>query len=442
MQGPYHPDLYDAARPAGSWWEATVPPSPERPSLAGDVPADVAIIGAGYAGLACARALAARGIGAVALDAGPIGWGASGRNGGIVGIGSDKLCPAAIARRFGEDGARAYFTAYVENAARLRAVCAEAGVETQGEAEAYVAHAPRAFDGLRGGHGAERFGVESTLLSREAFAERGYSGPEQHGALLVRPGFALHPLQLAQALAGAADAAGARLFPRSEVLSWRREGTAHRLETAAGSVRAARVALCANGFTPDGLHPAFGGRAMPVLSMIGVTRPLTAEELAAHGWRTADPLCSLRRMLYYFRMLPQGRLLFGMRGDLSGSAASAQRMAQALRAHLGRAFPAWRDVALDHFWRGPVCMSRALRPSLGALPDDPTVFHAFGWHGSGVNGATLGGRLVAGLIAGDNAPIPTPMRGLPPPIPLPGLRRVWLAAWLAAYRARDWWEAR
>ncbi len=443
MRGPYHPDLYDAARPVASWWAATAAPPPPRPALEGEAEADVAIVGAGYAGLACAEALAARGVGAVAHDAGEFGWGASGRNGGIVGIGSDKLAPAEIARRWGEDAARAYYGAYVENAARLGALCAGEGVETQGDAEAWVAHSPRAFDALRGGLGVEPYGVETELLCRGAYGERGFTGPEQHGALLVRPSFGVHPLQLAEALARRAEAAGARLFPRSEVLAWRREGGAHRLETPRGSVRAGRVVLATNGFTPDGLHPAFRARAMPVLSMIGVTRPLSDAELAAHGWREDNPLCSLRRMLYYIRMLPQRRLMFGMRGDLSGSAARAPAMRARLRRHIARAFPAWRGVGLDHFWRGPVCMTRAYRPAIGALPDDPSVFHAFGWHGSGVNGATLGGRLLGETIAGGNAEIiPAPMRGLPPRIPLPGLRRLWLGAWIAGYRALDWWEER
>jgi glycine/D-amino acid oxidase-like deaminating enzyme len=443
MRGPYHADLYDAARPVASWWEATTPAPAARPPLEGDAVAEVAIIGAGYAGLSCAAALAARGVEAVALDSGEIGWGASGRNGGIVGLGSDKLSVADIVGRWGEDGARAYFGAYVENARRLRALCAEEAVETQGDAEAYVAHCPRAFEGLKAGHGAERFGVEATLLDRDAYAERGYLGPEQHGALLVRPGFALHPLQLAQALARRAETAGARLLPRSEVVAWRREGGGHRLETARGSVRARRVVLATNGFTPDDLHPAFRARTMPVLSMIGVTRPLTEDERAAHAWREDAPLCSLRRMLYYFRMLPQGRLLFGMRGDLSGARDAEPELRARLANHIGRAFPNWGAIPLDHFWRGPVCMTRAYRPSIGATPDDPTVFHAFGWHGSGVNGATLGGRLLGEMIAGANAErIPAPMRGLPSRIPLPGLRRLWLGAWLAGYRARDWWDAR
>jgi glycine/D-amino acid oxidase-like deaminating enzyme len=443
MKGPYHPDLYDTTREVASWWRAEAGPGPVRAPLEGDSDAEVAVIGGGYAGLAVARRLGERGVGAVALEAGDIGWGASGRNGGIVGLAPDKLSEATRVARYGAEGARAYALAMVDGAERLRAFCAERGVATQGEAEAVVAHHPRAFAHLAAEAAAPRPGVRLELLSRAAFAERGFEGPEQHGALLVRPGFGVQPLQLARAVAAAAEAAGARLHPFSEVRAWRREGARHRLETDRGSLRADRVVLATNGFTPDDLHPAFRGRAMPVLSMIGVTRPLTPQELARQRWSTADPLANTRRMLYYFRMLPQGRLLFGMRGDLDGSTASAPRMRARIAAHVARMFPGWADVAIEHFWRGPVCATRAYAPAVGRLADDPTVHHAFGWHGSGVNGAQVAGRLLAdAIVEGRDDAIPTPFRNTPPPIPLPGLRRLWLGAMLTLYRAADAWGER
>jgi glycine/D-amino acid oxidase-like deaminating enzyme len=284
--------------------------------------------------------------------------------------------------------------------------------------------------------------VTLELVSRAAYAERGFDGPEQHGAMLVRPGFGVQPLQLVRALAAEAEAKGARLHPFSEVVAWRREGAGHLLETARGLVRAKRVVLATNGFTPDDLHPAFAARAMPVLSMIGVTRPLSGEELARHAWREANPLANTRRMLYYFRMLPQRRLLFGMRGDLGGSEASAPVFRARVAEHVGRMFPRWRDVSLEYFWRGPVCATRAYAPAVGRLADDPTVFHAFGWHGSGVNGAQVAGRLLAEVIAGaPEATLPAPFRNMPPRIALPGLRTLWLGAMLTRFRIEDAWEA-
>jgi len=73
--------------------------------LARDVQTDVAIIGAGYSGLAAAYALSKRGVPCVVLDANPVGWGASGRNGGVVSS-KFRVSFPAIAARYGVDVAK------------------------------------------------------------------------------------------------------------------------------------------------------------------------------------------------------------------------------------------------------------------------------------------------------------------------------------------------
>ena len=73
MKGPLDPLNYDTSRPVESWWRASAPPWREPDPLASDITAEVAIIGGGYAGLACAIRLAELGIGAAVLEAGEIG---------------------------------------------------------------------------------------------------------------------------------------------------------------------------------------------------------------------------------------------------------------------------------------------------------------------------------------------------------------------------------
>src|SRR5437762_13511598 len=74
----FHPEF----QPRPYWWEAYAPAAGE----VRDVPkeARVAIVGGGYAGLAAALELAKHGGGAVVLEGGPVGIGASTRNGGSV----------------------------------------------------------------------------------------------------------------------------------------------------------------------------------------------------------------------------------------------------------------------------------------------------------------------------------------------------------------------
>jgi len=175
-----------------------------------------------------------------------------------------------------------------------------------------------------------------------------------------------------------------------------------------------------------------------------VTRPLTADELAAHGWRTDRPCINSPRDFFYYRILPDQRLLIGGRADCTGRPSAAEETAKALEASIARMWPHWAGIEIDYAWRGLVCFSSSLRPAIGRFPDDPSVFFGFGYHGNGVNTATWTGRALACWLAGGNAPdSPTPdhlpalVRGMTPRFPLPGLRRHYARAGIAMHRFMD-----
>src|SRR5438552_17815346 len=67
-----------------SLWHATAARAPATATLEGRAEADVVIVGGGYTGLSCALTLAEAGRAVIVLEAGEIGHGASGRNGGQV----------------------------------------------------------------------------------------------------------------------------------------------------------------------------------------------------------------------------------------------------------------------------------------------------------------------------------------------------------------------
>jgi len=79
-----------------SLWTATAAPGPRCAPLAGDLRANVAIVGAGFTGLSAALHLAEGGARVVVIDARQPGWGASGRNGGQVIRGSRTDLPPCV----------------------------------------------------------------------------------------------------------------------------------------------------------------------------------------------------------------------------------------------------------------------------------------------------------------------------------------------------------
>ncbi len=107
---------------------------------------------------------------------------------------------------------------------------------------------------------------------------------------------------------------------------------------------------------------------------------------------------------------------------------------------MGEVFPGWKDIPITHFWRGLVCVTRKLTPSVGRLDDDATVWYAFGYHANGVNTAPWTGMILARDIAGARNNVdslPLIMRGLAPRFPFAALRLWVLRGAYMYYRLGD-----
>ena len=442
-----HPDALDIARPTGSFWEAsTPPPGFEAVPVEGDVACDVAIVGAGYTGLSAAlRLREAHGADVRVLDAAAPGWGASGRNGGFCCLGGAKLDWAPMIARHGLAEARRLFEVQQDSVALVRTFCQERGIDAwiSGEGELSLAHKPARLRDLEAERTflKETFGHETTLLGPEALRQQGTHAPGLHGGLWNPVGFGLHPLRYLRGLAAAAVEQGAVLHGQSRVVAWEQRPGRHRLMTERGSVTAPKVVFATNGYTPEALVAPLRGRLLPVLSNILVTRPLTETERGTQGWTAATMAYDTRNLLHYFRLLPDGRFLFGGRGGTDGADAASAVAERRLRRSFEALFPAWRGVEHSHFWRGLACLSSNLTPYLGALDDARTVWTALAYHGNGVAMASWSGRALADHLADSTKrpALPGFMTRLPRPFPLPALRGLYLRSAYLCFEAQDRW---
>ncbi|WP_160795512.1 NAD(P)/FAD-dependent oxidoreductase [Craterilacuibacter sinensis] len=419
----YHQNMYRFDTAAQTYWHH-ITPGPDLPSLVGEHAADVAIVGAGFTGLSAALHLARdHGIQACVVDAGDLAWGASGRNAGFNTLPATKLGLDQLFDRWGTQAASDFLAAQHEGQLLVDEFCDSEGLQIRhGRGSYMVAHAPSAWRDLQ-----EEFAVwrrysrlPCRLLTADAFADEGHGGSEQFGALHIESGGGINPLAFAYGLARAALRHGAEIYTHSAVTALHKERSGHVLQTAQGRLRARHVVFATNAYPAQAQPAALDRRLLPAISNILVTAPLSDECWASEAYQTLSPAFDTRHLLNYYRRLPDNRLLFGARGDLTGSEQDGERMRQALRRALARKFPAFSDAPVEHYWRGLVSVTRSMVPAMGETEQGSGLWYAFGCFGNGVNTMPWMGRTLARQIAGS---LPTPteacpvFQGLPPKLP-------------------------
>lgn len=446
MPSTTHPQAFHFAHPVESYWEASADPAGlETPPLTSEERCEVAIIGAGYTGLSAALELAESGVDVRVLEAGHVGWGASGRNGGFACIGSHKLPYPDMIKAYGLEATKAYYGAMRESVALVRDNLTRFSIDAwaSGDGEVTLAHLPSRVQDLRDEQDFMRrtFGEEMEFLPKEELTARGLDGPGFHAGLKAPVGFGIHPLNYVRGLARAAVNAGAKIHARSQLIRWEQTADGHRLFTREGVLKARQVIIATNGYTPEDVMPQLAGKLMPALSSVIVTRPLTEDERRAQGWTSSLMAFDSRILLHYFRLLPNGRFLFGGRGGTDASRAGDAPYRAVLTQAFHELFPAWRNVDITHYWRGFVCLAYDRVPYIGALDASETVWTAIAYHGNGVAMGTWSGRAVARLAIKKTA-----REELPPVLtrrlsrfPLPAFRPVYLKG---AYLWYGWQDSR
>ncbi len=438
MKRIYPEHTYGPGPRRGCWWDETCD-APEWPVFDTGPAVDVAIVGAGFTGLSAALHLAEAGVSVAVLDAEAPGWGASGRNGGFCCLGGAKLDHRQMVQKYGTEAAQEYQRAEKDAVDLVADLLGRLGIDadTHSDGETVVAHRARDMESFR--HQAETieqsYGVMPTLIEKNEMGENGMAG-RFYGALTTPIGFALNPRKYVTGLASAAAEAGAALFQQSPVTGIAKSTNGYTLAMPTGHLHASKVIVATNGYSSDDLPDWLSGRYLPTQSNVIVTRPLTDAELAAQGWTSHQMCYDTRNLLHYFRLMPNRRFLFGMRGGLRSSETADVRSARRNRQDFEKLFPAWKRVETTNSWSGMVCLSRRLVPFVGPVPNMPDVFAGLAYHGNGVAMGSYAGKKLADSVLGF-ANVPSVMQKQMQQFPLGLSRRALMLPAYAGFMLAD-----
>ncbi len=391
----FHPDF----KASPFWWEAW------RPNADGsaDLPAraDVAIVGAGYGGLATALELRRAGTDVVVIEANEFGSGASSRNGGAV-SGGINLGKGLSGRRGADRDAVAREAAALlgdaaDSLRLLEEIIAREGIECCYERRGRFvgAYTPRHYDDLARKLDAINRDAdgEATMLAKASQHEE-IASDFYYGGMVVRRSGKLHPALYCMGLLDACRRSGVTLCARTRVTRITRESRGFLLQTERGGLTAREVVFATNGYTGD-VTPALKRRVLPVASHIIATEEL-APELAASLIPNGKTISDTPRVLTYYRMSPDGRrVLFGGRARFTQ--VGPRVSVPALHRMMVRRFPQLAHVRVTHAWTGNVAFTFDFLPHMGRQDG---MHYLLGCNGSGVAMMTYLGTQTARKILG------------------------------------------
>jgi glycine/D-amino acid oxidase-like deaminating enzyme len=381
------------------YWLDTSPQGPDRSrtEIGGHV--DVAVVGAGLTGLSAALHLARKGVSVEVFERDTVAFGASGRNGGMATTGMSIGFRDAIAR-YGFPSAATYFHTYNDAIDTVEKLVGEEGIDCDfaRTGKLNLASKPAHLDGLRKTHEvlAERLGYETELLSASELRSE-IGSDHYHGGMVDPKGAGLHVGKFTKGLAESANRMGATIHEKAAVEQVRRvSGTKHELVTSRGTVQADRVLVATSGYTGRPFRW-MQLRIAPVGSFIIVTEPLGKEvcdQLLPHRRMASDS----KNLLYYFRITPDHRLLFGGRARFSMSDPHAdEKSGRILRKAMTTVFPQLANARIDYCWGGRVDMSMDRMVHAG---EHDGLFYSLGYSGHGVQMATHMGKQMAEYLTG------------------------------------------
>ena len=381
-----------------SFYRSSVEDLNSQDQLTSDIDVDICIIGGGLTGISSAINLSKKGYSVILCEARKIGWGASGRNGGQLGIGMRKD-QFTIEKKLGLRHAKELWSLGLEAVEDVKNLIKENEIDCHlvngvmstacfekdiDEYKFEIEHMAKNYDF----EGYKFFNKEKI---REEINSKMYLA-----GLLNSGSYHLNPLKLTLGLAKVAQKNKVKIFENTPIEKIREEGDRVQVMSKKGLIRANQVVVACNGYL-DSILGSKKNKFMPINNYVVATEPL-GEKRARQIIKNNYAVCDTRFIIDYYRFSEDWRMIFG--GGETFTSNFVKNATSFVSKRMIKVFPQLQNVNIDYSWGGTLAITVNRLPHFGTLMNNK-VSYAFGYSGHGLALSVLAGKLIAENIRGD-----------------------------------------
>ncbi len=381
---------------------------PPNPPLTQNTTVDCLVVGGGFSGLWTAFHLASKDphLKIAIIDAGAIGSGASGRNGGFVDASLTHGLENGVDRypREIELIERLGYQNLQELADDIHKEGIDCDLEFNGTLDLAV-QSWQMESLLERAKIASRFGYDVDVLDAKA-TQREVNSPTYLGSLHTRNRCALvNPARLAWGLAEAVEKKGVKIYEGTSASGVKPSGDRLRVSTLGSvTIEAEKVVVATNAF--PSIVKGYSNFVLPVYDYVLVTEPLSKVQLDELRWRDRQGLSDSGNLFHYYRMTADHRILFGgydaiyhFRNKVDATYNWRRKSFETLALHFFETFPYLKGLTFTHGWGGPIDTSSRFSMFFGSRYSQK-LHYVGGFTGLGVGATRFAGLVLADKVLG------------------------------------------
>ncbi len=381
----------------GSFYKSSVKPFKNSEILENNLNEEICIIGGGLTGISSALHLAKKGYSVSLFEARKIGWGASGRNGGHLGIGMRKD-QKFLEKILGINHAKELWKLGLESVDLSLELISNYNIDCaiqKGIISAGVYHNDEYYfkSDIEHMNKVYNFNKYKFLSQRDINNE--INSKIYKSGLLNSSCYHINPLKFLLGLANELKKLNVKIYENTPITMIKNHKDGIKIFTNNYEIKAKKVVVGCNGYL-DKLLGRVRNKFMPINNYIIATEPLgeiDAKKIIKNNYAVSDT----RFIIDYYRFSEDWRMLFG--GGETYTSNFMKNPIDFVKKRMLKVFPSLTNFNIDYYWGGTLAITVKRLPDFGSLMNDNLIY-AHGYSGHGLALSTLSGKLIAEKISG------------------------------------------